>query len=184
MNFHKNGATEKGERWWSTVKDGGPDKCSWGGNLRQQQVRYSWKSFIPLQLQYYLVPLFHVSHQEAREASGLQGQGRVRGWGLMPCPTPTRRLEPPDDGNPQSPAWWGIVHTQGKGVLLLNYHSRLERENRSSKLVKLRPRGISLASSCTYTSHWGAQNLRQVATGEGGCLNPVAGWPVTTHHAA
>lgn len=84
MNFHKNGATEKGERWWSTVKDGGSDKCSWGGNLREQQVRYSWKSFISLQLWYYLAPLFHVSHQGAGEASALQGQGRVgaEGW----CP--------------------------------------------------------------------------------------------------
>lgn len=78
------------------------------------------------------------------------------------------------------------AHAQGKNVLPLKYRSRLETENMFSRLVKLRPRSpkVFLQRPWAHTSCWSAQNLCQATTGHDGCLNPVIGWPVSTHYAA
>lgn len=94
MSYHKNRAAEEGEKWWSTVKDSGPDKYSWGGSQRQQQDRQSRKSLILLQLQYSLAQLFCL-HAPGNGRSGCSARAECGGgveeavsqhWEL-PCPS-------------------------------------------------------------------------------------------------
>lgn len=178
MNFHKNGASEKGERWCSTEKKVGLTNEAGEGIWGSSRLDTTGNPLSPCSCN---TTLFHylISHTRELEKQVLcegRGEWAAEGWCL---PYPNKETRATWWWNPQSLSLWCV--SQGKSVLPLNYHSRLERENLFLRLVKLRHR-----SPKVFLQHPHAQDseVLKISDKLKSCLNPVDGWTVTTHYAA